>query len=120
MLTVEAISVSVSGGISITLFTAAIYDSTFRLSYQYIFIRTDVPLHGDAAFVLQVQIEILLGLAIGVSSQLWIGKLHSSWSCWLSVDFSYLSFVYSCWYSWVLLFVETCGHTLLGLLSFCL
>uniref|UniRef100_M1CDV2 Uncharacterized protein n=1 Tax=Solanum tuberosum TaxID=4113 RepID=M1CDV2_SOLTU len=29
----------------------AIYDSIFRLTYQYIFIRTDVPLPGDTAFL---------------------------------------------------------------------
>ena len=47
----EAIRVLVSGGISIILFIAAIYDFTFRLTYQYIFIRTDVPLPGDTTFL---------------------------------------------------------------------
>ena len=32
-------------------FTSAMYDSTFCLTYQYIFIRTDVPLPGDTAFL---------------------------------------------------------------------
>jgi len=49
MSAMEAIKVSVSGGISITLSIIVIYDIIFCLIYQYIFICIDVPLHGDAA-----------------------------------------------------------------------
>lgn len=48
---IEIIWVSISSGISITLFTVNNYDSIFRFTYQHILSHTDIPLHGYATFV---------------------------------------------------------------------